>query len=63
MTTRIHCLFFLILLTLGLSDVDAGAVVLDDVGLLDALELGQAHLLKNATQLLVVWSWVKREDE
>jgi hypothetical protein len=42
------------LLTLGSSDVDDGAVVLENINLLNALDIRQGHLLQNAAQLLVI---------
>jgi hypothetical protein len=42
------------ILTLGSGDVDDGAVVLENINFLNALDVGQGHLLQNAAKLLVI---------
>lgn len=43
-----------IILTLGGGDVNNGTVGLENINFLNALEVGEGHLLEDTTQLLVI---------
>ena len=44
------------MLTLGGGNVNNGSVGLENIDFLDTLDVGKGHLLKDATQLLIIYS-------